>query len=91
MSEPSIGPIPMLDSALLNIGSARLALEFAEDEHVRGDFKETLWRVNDAISQLQSAAAKIEKYLVNNGGEVRAEAAPPHYHCSQSESSKGSA
>lgn len=55
--------ISRMESAGMNISSARLGLEFAEDEHSDGDFDSVLWRVNDAMSLLQAAAAKITKHL----------------------------
>ena len=70
-AEPHCSPIPAIQSAVLNIGTAASDCVSARDAWIEANWDDSVLWINNAIAQLESARAKIEAHKANNGAEVR--------------------
>ena len=64
-SPPSGSPIPAIQSAVLNIGTAASDCGSARDAWIEANWGDAVMWINNAISQLESARAKIKSHKAN--------------------------
>jgi len=63
-------PIPAIESAILNIGTAVNDCEWAKSKWIDGEWNDcTMW-ISNAISQLESARAKIYAHQESENDEM---------------------
>lgn len=62
---PPCSPIPAIQSAVLNIGTAASDCVSARDAWIESNWDDAVMWINNAISQLESARAKIEAHKAN--------------------------
>jgi hypothetical protein len=62
---PPCSPIPAIQSAVLNIGTAASDCGSARDAWIESNWADAVMWINNAISQLESARAKIEAHTAN--------------------------
>lgn len=58
-------PIPEIASAWLNLGTARSDVLMADDAWQRENWPDALMWIDEAVRQLQSARAKIERHVAS--------------------------
>lgn len=68
---PPCSPIPAIQSAVLNIGTAASDCGSARDAWIESNWADAVMWINNAISQLESARAKIEAHTANVEVEPR--------------------
>jgi hypothetical protein len=62
---PPCSPIPAIQSAVLNIGTAASDCGSARDAWIESNWDDSVMWINNAIAQLESARAKIEAHKPN--------------------------
>ena len=62
---PPCSPIPAIQSAVLNIGTAASDCTSASDAWIDANWDDAVMWINNAISQLESARAKIQSHVAN--------------------------
>lgn len=73
---PPCSPIPAIQSAVLNIGTAASDCGSARDAWIESNWADAVMWINNAISQLESARAKIEAHTANAAGQGAAKPYP---------------
>jgi hypothetical protein len=69
---PPCSPIPAIQSAVLNIGTAASDCGSARDAWIESNWADAVVWINNAISQLESAREKIEVHKANAAGQAPA-------------------
>ena len=62
---PPFSPIPAIQSAVLNIGTAANDCGSARDAWIDANLDDAVMWINCAIAQLESARAKIQSHVAN--------------------------